>query len=81
MHEVRAELAEIKVAYERKLAETHLVTEVAQRKFEEAEEMLLAAKSLEADAKLTRDAALRSLQDVEAREDDLRRRLISFESE
>ncbi|XP_020092264.1 protein CROWDED NUCLEI 4-like [Ananas comosus] len=81
LHEVRAELAEIKVAYERKLAETHLITEVAQRKFEEAEKKLLAAKSLEADAKLTRDAALRSLHDVEAREDDLRRRLISFESE
>ncbi|OAY86113.1 Protein CROWDED NUCLEI 4 [Ananas comosus] len=75
LHDMRAELAETKVTYESKLAEANQMMEDAQRKSEEAETKLIAARSLETDSIRTRDSALRSLQDVEAREDELRRRL------
>ncbi|XP_072986262.1 nuclear matrix constituent protein 1b-like isoform X1 [Typha latifolia] len=81
LHDIRAESAETKIAYENKLAEAHHMMEAAQMKLDEAEEKLLAAKSLETDSVRTRDSALRSLQDIEAREDELRRRLSSFETE
>nr|CAD1828184.1 unnamed protein product [Ananas comosus var. bracteatus] len=81
LHDMRAELAETKVTYESKLAEANQMMEDAQRKSEEAETKLIAARSLETDSIRTRDSALRSLQDVEAREDELRRRLVSFQFE
>jgi hypothetical protein len=81
LHDTRVEWAETKVAYESKLAEARQLSESAQRKLDESEEKLLSARSLEADATRTRDAAHRSIQDVEAREDELRRRLVALQSE
>lgn len=81
MHDMRAESAEIKVSYDTKLAEAHQMIEAAQKKFDEAEERLLAAKSLEAESIRTHNAAMRSLQDIEDREDQLRRCRNSWEHE
>lgn len=81
LHDTRVEWAETKVSYENKLVEARQLSETAQRKLDEAEEKLLSARSLEADASRTRDAARRSIQDVEAREDELRRRLVALQSE
>ncbi|CAO1946112.1 unnamed protein product [Urochloa humidicola] len=81
LHDMRGETAEIKVSYEAKLAEALQMIEAAQNKFDEAEVKLLAAKSLEAESTRTRNASLRSLQDIEDREDQLRRERTSFELE
>ena len=78
---MRGEAAEVKVSYEAKLAEALQMIEAAQKKFDEAEDKLLAAKSLEAESTRTRNASLRSLQDIEDREDQLRRDKTSFELE
>ena len=78
---MRGEAAEVKVSYEAKLAEALRMIEAAQKKFDEAEDKLLAAKSLEAESTRTRNASLRSLQDIEDREDQLRRDKTSFELE
>lgn len=78
---MRAESAETKLAYETKLAEAHQMMGAAQQKFDEAERKVLAAESLHAEASRNRNTALRNLQDVEAREDELRRDRISFKSE
>ncbi|KAK6923185.1 hypothetical protein RJ641_011489 [Dillenia turbinata] len=81
LHEMRAEAAEAKVAAESSLAEARNMAEGAQVKFAEAEAKLRAAESLEADANRYHRAAERKLHEVEAREDDLRRRIISFKSD
>lgn len=81
MHDIRAESAETKLAYESKLAEAHEMMENAQKKYVEAESKLHSAESLHAEASRSRSTALRNLQDVEAREDELRRRLSFFQSE
>nr|XP_029116400.1 protein CROWDED NUCLEI 4 isoform X2 [Elaeis guineensis] len=81
LHDMRAESAETKLAYENKLAEARQMMEVAQQKFDEAKGKLLAAESLHAEASRSHNTALRTLQDVEAREDELRRDLISFRLE
>ncbi|KAK6923916.1 LOW QUALITY PROTEIN: hypothetical protein RJ641_010116, partial [Dillenia turbinata] len=81
LHEMRAEAAEVKVAAESSLAEARKMADDAEVKFAEAEAKLLAAESLEADASRYHRAAERKLHEVEAREDDLRRHIISFKSE
>lgn len=81
MHDNLVESAERKLAYESKIAEARALMEAAQEKFDEAEKKLLAAESLQAEANRTRNLALRTLEDVEAREDELRRRLVTFKSE
>lgn len=81
LHDTRVEWAETKVAYENKMGEARELSQTAQKKLDDAEEKLLSVRSLEADASRTRDAARRSIQDVEAREDDLRRRLVALQSE
>ncbi|GAB4847136.1 hypothetical protein Ancab_026147 [Ancistrocladus abbreviatus] len=78
MHEMRVEYAEVKVAAESKMAEAHIMIEDAQKKYSEAEAKLRAAESLQSEASRYRRAADRKLQEVEAREDDLRRRISSF---
>jgi hypothetical protein len=78
---MRAEAAEVKVSYETKMAEALQMIEAAQKKFDEAEEKLLAAKSLETESIRTRNAAMKSLQDIEDREDELRRYRNSWEFE
>ena len=78
---MRTESAEIKVSAESKLAEGRIMVEDAQKKFAEAEAKLHSAESLQAEATRYHRAAERKLQEVEAREDELRRRLISFKSE
>lgn len=78
---MRAESAEIKVAAESKLDEGRNMVEDAHKKFTEAEAKLHAAETLEAEASRYHRAAERKLQEVEAREDDLRRRIVSFKSE
>jgi chromosome segregation ATPase len=78
---MRAESAEIKVASESKLDEGRNMVVDAHKKFIEAEAKLHAAESLEAEASRCHHAAERKLQEVEAREDDLRRRIVSFKSE
>lgn len=78
---MRQECAETKVAAEIKLAEAHSMVEDAQKRFVEAEAKLHAAEAFQAEAICFRRTAERKLQEVEAREDDLRRRLISFKSE
>lgn len=78
---MRAESAETKLSYENKVAEARQMMEAAQQKFDEAERKLLAAESVHAEASRSRSTALRNLQDVEAREDELRRDRISFKFE
>ncbi|XP_028109126.1 protein CROWDED NUCLEI 4-like [Camellia sinensis] len=81
LHEMRAECAEAKVAAESKLSEARSMAEDAQKKFSEAETKMHAAESLEAETNRYHRAAERKLHEVEAREDDLRRRIISFKSD
>ncbi|BAC10761.1 putative nuclear matrix constituent protein 1 (NMCP1) [Oryza sativa Japonica Group] len=81
LHDMRGETAETKVSYESKLAEALQLMEAAHKKFDEAEEKLLLAKSLEAESIRTHNAALRSLHDIDDREDQLRRDRISCELE
>lgn len=78
---MRLESAEIKVAAESRLAEARIMMEDAQKKFVEAESKLHAAESLQAESNRCNRAAERKLQEVEAREDDLRRRMACFKSE
>lgn len=81
LHEMRTECAETKVAAESKLAEAHQLTDEAEKKFTEAEAKVRAAESLQADANRYKSVAERKLRDVEAREDILRRQIISFKSD
>lgn len=78
---MRAECAEAKVVAESKLAEALSMMEEAQKKFTDAESKLHTAQSLEAEASRFHRTAERKLREVEQREDDLRRRMISFKSE
>ena len=78
---MRAESAETKVAAESRLAEAGIMIEDAQKKFAEAETKFHAAKSLQAEATLFQRTAERKLQEVEAREDDLSRRIVLFKNE
>ncbi|XP_062005257.1 protein CROWDED NUCLEI 4 [Rosa rugosa] len=81
MHEMRAESAETKVAAECKLAEARNILEDAQKKFTEAEGKLLLAESLQAEASRYHRVAERKMVEVEAREDDLRRNILSFKTD
>ncbi|XP_022775072.1 protein CROWDED NUCLEI 4-like isoform X1 [Durio zibethinus] len=81
LHEMRAESAETKVAAESRLAEARIMIEDTEKKFTEAEAKFHAAKSLEAEASLFRRTAERKLQEVEAREDDLSRHIVSFKND
>ena len=78
---MRLESAETKVAAESRLTEARITLEDAQKKFSMAEAKLHAAESLQAEADRCNRAAERKLQEVEAREDDLRRRMTCFKSE
>ncbi|KAJ1376032.1 hypothetical protein SESBI_50365 [Sesbania bispinosa] len=78
LHEMRTECAETKVAAESKFAEARQLIDEAQKKFTEAEAKLRAAESLQAEANRYNSVAERKLHDVEAREDNLRRKIISF---
>ncbi|XVE82980.1 hypothetical protein DITRI_Ditri16bG0049500 [Diplodiscus trichospermus] len=81
LHEMRAESAETKVAADSKLAEAYIMIEDAQKKFAEAEVKIHDAKSLETEASLFQRTAERKLQEVEAREDDLGRRVVLFKND
>ncbi|XP_023543211.1 protein CROWDED NUCLEI 4-like [Cucurbita pepo subsp. pepo] len=81
LHEMRLESAESKVAAESRLTEARIMMEDAQKKIIEAEAKLHAAESLQAEANRCNRAAERKLQEVEAREDDLRRRMACFKSD
>ncbi|KAG8078075.1 hypothetical protein GUJ93_ZPchr0007g4479 [Zizania palustris] len=81
LHDMRVETSEIKVSYETKLSEVLQLMEAAHKKSDEAEEKLLLVKSLEAESIRTRSAALRSLHDIDDREDQLRRYRASCELE
>ncbi|PKA65973.1 Putative nuclear matrix constituent protein 1-like protein [Apostasia shenzhenica] len=81
LHETRAESAEIKVSYERKLAEAKSMMESAQKQYDEAISKIHDAESLHAEVSRRDNTALRKLQDVEAREDELRRRISTFHYE
>ncbi|KAF7809963.1 protein CROWDED NUCLEI 4 [Senna tora] len=81
LREMRAECAETKVAADSKFAEAQRLIDEAQKKFTEAEAKVRAAESLQAEANRYNNIAERKLRDVEAREDDLRRRTLSFKSE
>lgn len=81
MHELRAEYAETKVSADGKVAEARSMVEDALKKLSEADARMLAAESLEAEAARYHRAAERKLREVEAREDDLRRRVASFKTE
>lgn len=78
---MRTECAETKVAADSKFTEAHQLIEEAHKKFTEAETKVCAAESLQADANRYNSVAERKLRDVEAREDNLRRQIISFKSE
>lgn len=78
---MRAESAETKIAAESKMAEACNMLEHAQKKHAEAEAKLHAAESLKAEANRFHRSAERKLQEVEAREDELRMRLVSFKFE
>ncbi|XWS41723.1 hypothetical protein CRYUN_Cryun17cG0107300 [Craigia yunnanensis] len=81
LHEMRVESAETKVAAESRLAEAHIMIEDAQKKFTEAEAKFHSAKSLQSESKLFQRTAERKLQEVEAREDDLGRRIVLFKND
>ncbi|KAL1370954.1 protein CROWDED NUCLEI 4 [Arachis duranensis] len=81
LHEMRTECAETKVAAESKIAEAHQLIDEAQKKFTEAEAMMRSAESLQAEANRFTGVAERKLRDVEAREDNLRRQIITFKSD
>ncbi|KAF7828586.1 protein CROWDED NUCLEI 4 [Senna tora] len=81
LSEMRAECAETKVAADCKLAEAHCLIDEAQKKSTEAEAKMHTAESLQEEASRYNLVAERNLKEVEAREDDLRRRIISFKSE
>ncbi|PPD91300.1 hypothetical protein GOBAR_DD11762 [Gossypium barbadense] len=81
LHEMRAESAETKVAAESRLAEARIMIEDAQKKFAEAEVKFHAAKSLQTEASLFQRTAERKLQEVEAREEDLSRRIVLFKND
>ncbi|XP_020229599.1 protein CROWDED NUCLEI 4 [Cajanus cajan] len=81
LHELRTESAETKVAAESKFAEARQLIDEAQKKITEAEAKVRAAESLHADANRYHNLAERKLRDVEAREDNLRRQIISFKSD
>lgn len=78
---MRSESAEIKVAAGSRLAEARIMMEDAQKKFSEAEAKFHSAKSLQVEASLSQRTAERKLQEVEAREDDLSRRITLFKNE
>lgn len=78
---MRAEYAEVKVASDSKFAEARSMVEDALKKLTEAEEKKRAAESLEAEASRYHRTAERKLHEVEQREDDLRRRIMSSKSE
>ncbi|KAK7330922.1 hypothetical protein VNO77_25128 [Canavalia gladiata] len=81
LHEMRTECAETKVAAESKFSEAHQLIDEAQKKFTEAEAKVRAAESLQAEANRYNSVAERKLRDVEAREDNLRRQMMSFKSD
>lgn len=81
LHEMRTECAETKVAAEIKLSEARSMMEEAQNKFLEAEMKLHAGGNSEAEANRYHRIAERKLHEVEAREDDLRRRIATFKSD
>ncbi|XP_027345925.1 protein CROWDED NUCLEI 4 [Abrus precatorius] len=81
LHEMRTECAETKVAADSKFAEAWQLTDEAQKKSTEAEAKVRAAESLQAEANRYNSVAERKLRDVEAREDNLRRQIISFKSD
>ncbi|XP_038701948.1 protein CROWDED NUCLEI 4-like isoform X2 [Tripterygium wilfordii] len=81
LHEMRAECAETKVLSDNKLAEARTMVEDAQKKFIEAEAKMHMTESLHAEANRYHRAAERKLQEVEAREDDLTRRITAFKAD
>ncbi|KAL2905554.1 Protein CROWDED NUCLEI 4 [Bienertia sinuspersici] len=81
LHEIRTECAEVKVASESKMVEARNMVEDAERKYAEAEAKLRTAEFLRDEARRSERAAGRRLQEIEAREDDLRRRMASFKSD
>ncbi|MQL79482.1 hypothetical protein Taro_011929, partial [Colocasia esculenta] len=81
MHSIRAESAEAKIAAESKLAEAYKNLENAQKKTDEANSKVREAESLRAEASRYERTAAIKLREVEAREDELRRRLILFNSQ
>lgn len=78
---MRVEYAEVKVASKNKYAEAQSMMEDALKKFSEAEEKMRAAESLEVEASRYHRSAERKLHEVEEREDDLRKRILSSNSE
>ncbi|KAG4973127.1 hypothetical protein JHK87_029948 [Glycine soja] len=81
LHEMRTECAETKVSAESKVSEAHQLIDEAQKKSTEAEAKLRAAESFQTEACGYYSVADRKLRDVEAREDELRRQIISFKSD
>ncbi|TKY70689.1 CROWDED NUCLEI 4 [Spatholobus suberectus] len=81
LHEMRNECAETKVSAESKFSEAHQLIDEAQKKSTEVEAKLRAAESFQAEACRYNSVADRKLRDVEAREDELRRQIISFKSD
>ncbi|CAA6653492.1 unnamed protein product [Spirodela intermedia] len=81
IHEIRAQSAEAKVAAESKLSEAHTIMENAQKKFDEAQKKLRDAESSCSEARRYERMAAIKLHEVEAREDELRRRLVLFNSQ
>ncbi|KAJ4832087.1 hypothetical protein Tsubulata_037646 [Turnera subulata] len=81
LHEMRAESAEIKVSADLRLAEARSMAEDAQKKMLDAESKLHASEALQAEALRYHRAAERKLQEVEAREDDITRRINAFKTD
>ncbi|KAL6573080.1 hypothetical protein OROHE_002556 [Orobanche hederae] len=81
LHEMRAEYAEVKIAAETKFSEARRMVDDALKKLTDSEEKMRAAESLEAEASRYHRTAERKLHEVEEREDDLRRRIMSLKSD
>ena len=78
---MRSQLAESKVAAEIKLSEAHKIMEDAQKKLKDAEKKFMESESSSSESRRYERMTEIKLHDVEAREDELRRRLILFNSQ
>ncbi|KAK1300308.1 putative nuclear matrix constituent protein 1-like protein [Acorus calamus] len=81
LHEMRTESAEVRVSSESKLSEAQKMIETAEERFVEVGKKKREVDSLQAEVSRLNSAADRKLKEVEAREDELRRQIMTFKSE
>ncbi|KAE8675638.1 Protein CROWDED NUCLEI 4 [Hibiscus syriacus] len=80
-HHMGLLILERKEVASNRLAEARIMIEDAQKKLEEAETKFRAAKSLQTETSIFQRTAERKLQEVEAHEEDLSRRIVQFKND